>query len=122
MTQTTLGRYVLALGGFALLRRWYEQTSVTEARYDELLDLAVKAADDDELLQLVLNTQEFEVREGYTRWSETYDGPNPLIETEEDVCNPMLNALPRTTLADRRSMRAAGPGGSRGRWWTWATT
>lgn len=92
MTQTTLGQYVLALGGFALLRRWYEQTPATAARYDELLTLAAKV-DSDELLQIALNTEEFELREGYTRWSETYDGPNPLIETEEHVCNPMLERI-----------------------------
>lgn len=89
MTQTTLGQYVLALGGFALLRRWYEQTPATRARYDDLLALAASATDD-EMMQLQLNTQEFDLVEGYTRWADTYDGPNPLIETEEDVCNPML--------------------------------
>ena len=56
MTQTTLGQYVLALGGFALLRRWYEQTPATAARYDQLVDLAGKVGED-EILHEVGGTE-----------------------------------------------------------------
>ena len=43
---TTPGHYVLGLSGFALLRRWYEDDELVEARLSQLLELAAKAEDD----------------------------------------------------------------------------
>ena len=92
MAATTLGHYALGLGGLALLRRWMEHGADTERAYDRLLELA-DGARENEIMQIELGTRELPVIEGYSKWSETYDGPNPLIDTEEAVCNPMLAAI-----------------------------
>ena len=35
-----------------------------------------------------------EAMPAYADWSEAYDGPNPLIDAEEEVLRPTLEALP----------------------------
>lgn len=89
---TTFAHYVLGLAGFALLRRWYDNDDEVEARFRELLELAAKATDDD-LLTLALGTRELEMVDGYTVWSERYDGPNPLIDFEEQHLGPILASV-----------------------------
>lgn len=88
----TLGHYVLGIAGFALLRRWHGGDGDAREHLDRLLELADKAGTD-ELLQLPLNISEMEMTEGYTEWSAVYDEPNPLIEVEEQRCNPMLERI-----------------------------
>lgn len=91
MTTTTLGHYVLGMGGLALLRNWHSGSPTTQTHYTRLIGLADAANDD--LLQLPLDTPERDVVAGYTVWAEVYDGPNPMVSAEEAVTDPMLEAL-----------------------------
>lgn len=111
MAPTTLGHYALGLSGLALLRRWMERGADTDAAYAQLIELAAAAGDGHELLGIELGTRELPVVEGYTKWSETYDGPNPLIDSEEAFCNPMLAAIAERT--DGRRALDAGCGTGR---------
>lgn len=110
MAASTLGHYALGLSGLALLRRWMEHGAETTQAYERLLELAA-AARDNEIMQIELGTRELPIVEGYTKWSETYDGPNPLIDTEERVCNPLLDAIAGST--DGRRALDAGCGTGR---------
>ena len=92
MAPTTLGHYALGLSGLALLRRWMHRGDETDEAYAQLIELAA-AAQTNDLMQIELGTRELPIVEGYTKWSETYDGPNPLIDSEEALCNPMLAAI-----------------------------
>lgn len=93
---TTLAHYVLGLAGAALLRQWWDPSAETDQRLDRVVEFA-RIARNDELMVLPLATQEMDVVEGYTAWSESYDGPNPMIEVEERVCNPILERVAAET-------------------------
>lgn len=110
MTRTTLGHYALGLGGLALLRRWMEHTDDTSSAYDQLIELA-GAARENEVLQIGLGTRELGVVEGYTAWSATYDGPNPMIDAEELVSAPILARISESS--DGRRALDAGCGTGR---------
>lgn len=90
MTETTLGHYTLGVAGLALLRGWYGADG-HDAR--QRLITMVGAAESDNFLQLPLPTPELDVIEGYSAWAESYDGPNPMIEIEETLVNPLLGDL-----------------------------
>lgn len=109
MAATTLGHYALGLSGLALLRRWMEPGADTEQAYERLLELA-DGARENEIMQIRLGTRELPIVEGYTKWSETYDGPNPLIDTEEAVCNPMLAAIADASTGRRALDAGCGTG------------
>ena len=104
MAPTTLGHYALGLSGLALLRRWMQRGDETDEAYAQLIELAA-AAQSNDLMQIELGTRELPIVEGYTKWSETYDGPNPLIDSEEALCNPMLAAIAEGE-AGRRALDA----------------
>jgi hypothetical protein len=43
---------------------------------------------------LELNPAERGLREGYAEWAESYNGPNPMIETEQAVVRPSSRRSP----------------------------
>ncbi len=88
-SRTTLGHYALGVAGLALLRDWHSGSAQTDERRDELVAMATTAATD-AWLTLPLPTPELDVVSGYSLWADGYDGPNPMIEAEEAVVNPIL--------------------------------
>lgn len=109
MAPTTLGHYALGLSGLALLRRWMQRGADTDQAYDQLIELAA-AARSNELMQIELGTRELPIVEGYTKWSETYDGPNPLIDSEEAFCNPRLAEIAAASVGRRALDAGCGTG------------
>ena len=69
----------------------YKRQAFNEARLQELAD--VIAGRQEFPHSLVLAPQEHDLLDGYARWAETYDGPNPLIEAEEPHVHAVLAPL-----------------------------
>lgn len=87
MTKTTFGNYVLGLAGLSLIRRWYHAEAVDHRR--PLVELAGQL-DDHDLLTFSFATPEMAARDGYTAWSDSYDGDNPMIAAEEAIVTPRM--------------------------------
>lgn len=91
MAETRLGNYALGLAGLALVRAWHGDEANDRCR--ALVDLATRY-DTDELLQYAFTTNEHDLVEGYTTWSDNYDtADNPMIVAEEATVIPRLEAL-----------------------------
>lgn len=86
------GQYFLAVQGLALLREALVRPTAGTPRVDEIRDIAAKFEEFPHSLQIPMI--EHDVDEGYTKWSETYDGPNPAIEAEEPIVRAILAGLP----------------------------
>ena len=83
--------YFAGIVGTSIVRRWYEDGAFNEVRLLELAD--VIAGRHEFPHSLVLQPQEHDLLDGYARWAETYDGPNPLIAAEEPHVHTLLAPL-----------------------------
>lgn len=83
--------YFAGILGVSIVRRWYEDGAFNEARLHELA--AVIAGRDEFPHSLVLQPLEHDLLDGYARWSDTYDGANPLIEAEEPHVHTIVDPL-----------------------------
>lgn len=83
--------YFAGIVGTSIVRRWYEDGAFNEVRLQELAD--VIAGRHEFPHSLVLQPQEHDLLDGYARWAETYDGPNPLIAAEEPHVHTLLAPL-----------------------------
>ena len=91
MGTITADQYFAGVIGLSLLRNWYVDADANEARMAELS--TVLARRDEFPYSFRLDPQERALPAGYAEWAEMYDGPNPLIETEEFVVRPILERL-----------------------------
>jgi ubiquinone/menaquinone biosynthesis C-methylase UbiE len=88
----TVGHLVAGTVGLSLLRHWYVDGEVNDARLEELRD--VLRGLDDPPLSTPLNPAHRPLDTGYTEWADTYDdGANPMIEAEEAAVRPVLATL-----------------------------
>lgn len=86
------GQYFVGVAGMAMMRRILSRPSEGLPRLDDVrrvLDRFDEFPND-----IVVEVVEHDVDTGYERWAPSYDGRNPLIEAEEPVVRPMLEALP----------------------------
>jgi ubiquinone/menaquinone biosynthesis C-methylase UbiE len=89
----TADHYLAGIVGLGLLRTWYLDA---DANLERMAELAETLARRDEFpYSLVLDPAERDLHAGYDEWSGIYDGPNPMIETEERVAHPILRELAR---------------------------
>lgn len=79
--------FVLGVLGAALLRNWHRGGAEQVARLTEMSE-AVRLFDEQEGRGDL--PREVSVREGYTEWASTYDGPNPMVEVEQSVVRAVL--------------------------------
>jgi len=86
------GQYFLAVEGLTLIRNALRYPESCLPRVDEARDIAAKF--DEFPNSLAIPMIEHDVEEGYTKWSQIYDGPNPAIEGEEPVVRAILAELP----------------------------
>jgi hypothetical protein len=86
------GQYFVGVAGMAMMRRILARPSEGRPRLDEVRDVLDRF--DDFPNNIVVEVVEHDLEGGYERWAPSYDGPNPLIEAEEPVVRPMLDALP----------------------------
>ncbi len=91
MGSVTADHYLAGVVGFALLRTWYLDAETNAQRIAELAEVLARV--DEFPYSLVLDPVERDLRTGYDEWSAIYDGPNPMIETEERVAHPILRDL-----------------------------
>lgn len=84
-----LGEYLLAIQGLAMIRTCTTQPSQARPRVEEIRTIL---ADFDGSPEIPLT--EYEVPEGYARWAERYDGPNPAIAAEQPIVHGILADLP----------------------------
>jgi ubiquinone/menaquinone biosynthesis C-methylase UbiE len=91
MSGITVEQYAAGVLGVALVRHWYQDAAANEDRLRELREVLDHA--DEFPWNLALDPQERNLLDGYAEWSKVYDGPNPLIETEEAVARPVLRRL-----------------------------
>ncbi len=91
MGTITADQYLAGMIGLGLLRTWYLDAEVNEARMAELADTLRRR--DEFPYSLVLDPAEQDLDAGYEEWAPTYDGPNPMIQTEERVAHPILRDL-----------------------------
>lgn len=94
------GQYFVGVAGMAMMRRILARPSEGLERLDEVRQ--VLEGFDEFPNNILVEVVEHDLDSGYELWAPTYDGPNPLIEAEEPVVRPMLDALPR-----RRALDAA---------------
>jgi ubiquinone/menaquinone biosynthesis C-methylase UbiE len=84
-----LGEYLLAIQGLAMIRNCATRPSEARPRIEEIRRIL------DELpASMELPLTEYTVAEGYARWAERYDGPNPAIAREEPIVHAILAELP----------------------------
>jgi ubiquinone/menaquinone biosynthesis C-methylase UbiE len=84
-------RFLVGLRGLALLRGWpFDKAEVADAQLDAVRSVV---SGSDERSTDVIDVDELPVGNAYAAWSETYDGPNPLIEAEEPVVRRFLDGI-----------------------------
>jgi SAM-dependent methyltransferase len=83
--------YLAGMVGLAMLRRWYEDPAWNVARMAELRSILDGV--DEFPYSLRLSPIERSLLDGYAEWAPQYDGPNPLIEAEEIVVQPILREV-----------------------------
>jgi SAM-dependent methyltransferase len=86
------GQYFVGVAGMAMMRRILSRPSEGLPRLDDVR--RVLDAFDEFPNDIVVEVVEHDLDTGYERWAPSYDGPNPLIDAEEPVVRPMLEALP----------------------------
>jgi SAM-dependent methyltransferase len=95
----TLGELLLGIEGLALLRLGFTaDEDARRARVGEIRSLLARFDDAD--LAAPLAGPEYDLQDGYDRWSQTYDGPLRLFPIEEPVVHALLDALPRGIVLD----------------------
>jgi SAM-dependent methyltransferase len=99
MTLPTLGQMLLGTEGLALLRRAFSADEAGRAaRVAEIRDL-VRRLDEPELAA-PLAAPEYDLKDGYGLWSETYDQPLRLFPVEEPTVHRLLDGLPAGRVLD----------------------
>lgn len=93
MGDVTAGHYFAGVIGTALLRSWYADGDINDRRLVELRSVLDHL--DEFPNSLRLNPEERGLVDGYAEWAAKYDGPNPLITTEELTVLPLLDDLAR---------------------------
>jgi len=92
------GEFFLAIEGLAMLRTALTNPASARPRMDEVR--LVMDHWDEFPNSLQLPFVEHDVEDGYTRWSQQYDGPNPAIAREQPVVHEVLANLPAGTALD----------------------
>jgi len=90
-TVVTADHYLAGMIGLGLLRNWYLDADVNAERMRELAETMQRS--DEFPFSMVLDPAERDLHAGYEEWAPSYDGPNPMIETEERVSHPILRDL-----------------------------
>jgi SAM-dependent methyltransferase len=94
----TLGEILLGTEGLALLRLAAAgDAAARAARVTEIRDLLARW---DAGLAAPLGTPEYDLAEGYRRWSRTYDAPLRLFPVEEPAVRGCLAGLPPGSVLD----------------------
>lgn len=83
-----LGEYLLAIQGLAMARNYTSRPSAARPRVAEIRQIMVDLPNSPEIPLI-----EYEVPEGYTRWAERYDGPNPAIAREQPIVHGLLAGI-----------------------------
>ena len=84
-------RFLVGLRGLALLRGWpFDRAEVADAQLEAVRSVV---SGSDEQSSAIIDVDELPVGNAYAAWSETYDGPNPLIEAEEPVVRRFLDGI-----------------------------
>jgi ubiquinone/menaquinone biosynthesis C-methylase UbiE len=91
MGSVTADQYIAGVIGLGLLRGWYLDGDANAERMAELVDTLARS--DEFPYSLVLDPTERDLDGGYREWASIYDGPNPMIETEERVAHPIIREL-----------------------------
>ena len=88
-----LGELLIGVEGVALMRGLFTASDESaQQRVDEVKRLL---ASTDAELDAFIVAPEFDVAEGYARWSTTYDAPgNPLVSAEQQTTWEIIDALP----------------------------
>lgn len=92
------GQYFVAVAGMAMMRRILARPSEGLPRLEDVR--RVLDSFDEFPNDILVEVVEHDLDSGYERWAPSYDGRNPLIEAEEPVVRPMLDALPRARALD----------------------
>jgi ubiquinone/menaquinone biosynthesis C-methylase UbiE len=89
-----LREFLVGVEGLALLRGLFAGSDDAAARrIDEVRRIVAEAEAD--TFALGADVPELDVRDGYARWSDTYDQPgNPLISVEQPVVWGLIDELP----------------------------
>jgi SAM-dependent methyltransferase len=96
----TLGELLLGTEGLALLRLAFtDDAAARRARVNEIRSLLSQPEDAPELAA-PLDAPEYDLSEGYTRWSETYDQPLRLFPIEQPTMHALLDPLPASLVLD----------------------
>lgn len=90
-TVVTADHYLAGMIGLGLLRTWYLDGDVNAERMRELTETLLRSGEFP--FSMVLDPTERDLQAGYEEWAPSYDGPNPMIETEERVAHPILRDL-----------------------------
>src|SRR3954447_13579267 len=85
------GHHFLGVEGLALIRFGLLDPAAVIPRVEEVIRIVETM--DEFPNTLVVPMVRHEVEEGYTKWSRSYDGPNPAIEGEEVIVHPILESL-----------------------------
>lgn len=93
MAIVSAGHFLIGSVGLAVLRRWRTgEPDELSQRIDEMTRFGPA---DSPPMSIRFELAELGVREGYARWSTSYDGaPNPLIRVEQPVVRAMIDRSP----------------------------
>jgi ubiquinone/menaquinone biosynthesis C-methylase UbiE len=90
--EARLERLLIGLRGLGLLREWpFGDSGRADEQLRAIADLL--AHRDEPPMNVALDLEELGHGAGYAAWSESYDGPNPLIDVEEAILRPMIEGL-----------------------------
>ncbi|MGH6899760.1 MAG: class I SAM-dependent methyltransferase [Geminicoccaceae bacterium] len=96
----TLGELLLGTEGLALLRMGFgDDPEARRARVGEIRDL-LQRLDEQPELTAPLEVPEYDLRQGYELWSETYDQPLRLFPIEHPTMRMLLDPLPTSVVLD----------------------
>jgi ubiquinone/menaquinone biosynthesis C-methylase UbiE len=84
-------RFLVGLRGLALVRGW-PFGDPDEA--DDQIDAVREVLDQGDPEDAFVDVEELDLSEAYALWSETYDGPNPLIAAEEPIVRDLIGQFP----------------------------
>jgi ubiquinone/menaquinone biosynthesis C-methylase UbiE len=82
------GEYLLAVQGLAMIRTCLAEPAQARPRVAEIRRILDELADSPEI-----PLTGYDVPEGYSRWAERYDGPNPAIGREQPIVHGILAEL-----------------------------
>ncbi|MFL6144193.1 MAG: class I SAM-dependent methyltransferase [Labedaea sp.] len=83
-----MGEYLLAVQGLAMIRTCLTEPAQARPRVAEIRRILDELDDSPEI-----PLTGYDVPEGYTRWADRYDGPNPAIAREQPIVHGILAGL-----------------------------